>query len=180
MSAILFAIHGYIGAGKTTLATKLENIGAGVTLPQDEWMTMLYGNNPPEHLFAEMYDRVSTLRKMLARKLLLRGVSVIFDDGFWSVKSRGELIDLANSVEAQLILIDLSRLDFDTLWQRVSDRNSRVSTEKNLFIDKNTFDSLKPKFESIGVAEGIQTYSLEQIIERYTISSDDVIDAQIK
>ncbi|GAA2756515.1 putative kinase [Actinopolymorpha rutila] len=38
-------IHGYIGAGKTTLAKRLERDADAVRFTLDEWLTALYGDD---------------------------------------------------------------------------------------------------------------------------------------
>jgi predicted kinase len=40
-------IHGYLGAGKTTFARRLEEELPAIRFSHDEWMTNLYGDDPP-------------------------------------------------------------------------------------------------------------------------------------
>lgn len=54
-------IYGYLGAGKTTLARRLERELLAIRFTQDEWMSRLYGDDPPEERFADCSARVSGL-----------------------------------------------------------------------------------------------------------------------
>ena len=44
-------IHGYLGAGKTTLALKMEQELPAIRFTHDEWMTRMYGDDPPVDQF---------------------------------------------------------------------------------------------------------------------------------
>ena len=52
-------IHGFLGVGKTTLARRLEQDIPAIRFSHDEWMTRLYGDDPPVEHFAEFCRRVS-------------------------------------------------------------------------------------------------------------------------
>ena len=54
-------LHGFVGGGKTTFARKLEREYRAVRFTHDEWMHKLYGPNPSEDQFAELYSRVGEL-----------------------------------------------------------------------------------------------------------------------
>jgi predicted kinase len=58
-TATAFLIHGYLGAGKTTLARRLEVEQAAIRFTHDEWMRSLYGDDPPETRLSEYAKRVS-------------------------------------------------------------------------------------------------------------------------
>ena len=54
-------IHGYLGAGKTTLARRLEREAPAIRFTHDEWMARLYGIDPPaERITAQGSPRRST------------------------------------------------------------------------------------------------------------------------
>jgi predicted kinase len=52
-------IHGYVGAGKTTFARRLEQELPAIRFSHDEWMTRLYGDDPPVDQIPELQHRVS-------------------------------------------------------------------------------------------------------------------------
>jgi predicted kinase len=69
-TATAFLIHGYLGAGKTTLARRLEIEEAAIRFTHDEWMRFLYaprdarscwptGDDLPETRFSKYAERVS-------------------------------------------------------------------------------------------------------------------------
>lgn len=58
---LAFLLHGYLGVGKTTLARRLEAEHAAFRFTHDEWVRALYGQDPPEALFADSAGRVSGL-----------------------------------------------------------------------------------------------------------------------
>ena len=85
---IAHLIHGYIGAGKTTFARKLEKEQSAVRFSADEWMVALYGHNPPVEHFAEYFESVDELIWKTALDVLQVGCDVIIDSGFWTRVSR--------------------------------------------------------------------------------------------
>jgi hypothetical protein len=54
-------IYGFLGVGKTTLARQLEHTVPAIRFSHDEWMTRLYGDDPPVEDFPEFCRRVSEL-----------------------------------------------------------------------------------------------------------------------
>jgi predicted kinase len=48
----LHMMYGLVGAGKTTLAKTLEQDLPAIRFTFDEWMSRLYGDNPPLEHFA--------------------------------------------------------------------------------------------------------------------------------
>ena len=78
----IHAIHGFIGAGKTTFARQLETQLPALRLNSDEWMVQLYGPDPPEEVFRPGIVRVNVLMRQLAERALTLGLHVVLDDGF--------------------------------------------------------------------------------------------------
>jgi predicted kinase len=103
----IHAVHGYIGAGKTTFARRLERELPALRLNSDEWMVQLYGPDPPEEVFRPGVARVQTLQRNLAERALHLGVSVVLDDGYWSRASRDELRSWAARLGVPLRLYTL-------------------------------------------------------------------------
>ena len=91
-----YLICGFIGAGKTTFARKLEKETGAVRFTKDEWMVAIFGNNPPKDAlendaFHEYDAKMTKLATEVALKCLTAGTSVIIDDGFWYRKQRDEI-----------------------------------------------------------------------------------------
>ena len=110
-------VCGLPGAGKTTLARRLERDHDAVRLCPDEWMG---------RLGADLYDgparqAVEQLQWELARRLLRLGLVVVIEWGTWARRERDELREEARLLGAA---VELRFLDetIDVLWERVRSR----------------------------------------------------------
>lgn len=86
--ATIHLLHGLPGTGKTTFARRLAADTGAVRLNHDEWMTALYGHNPPAAHFADFHDRILVLIWQMAAEFTQRDIDVILDHGFWTRASR--------------------------------------------------------------------------------------------
>lgn len=117
VSGRLILLCGLAGAGKTTLAKRLEVDGA-VRMCPDEWLAALG---------FDIYDRdarvaVEVLQWELSQTLVVRGVTVVDESGFWKRSER----DLRrNWARERGIQVELRFLDapIDVLTARVIERN---------------------------------------------------------
>ena len=87
-TATAFLIHGYLGAGKTTLARRIEVEQAAIRLTHDEWMRSLYGDDPPETHFSEYAKRVSGVMETVWTRCVALKMNVVLDFGFWKRNER--------------------------------------------------------------------------------------------
>jgi predicted kinase len=142
--ATLHMIYGFVGAGKTTFAKGLEHSLPGVRFTHDEWMTKLYGENPPLEKFAEYYSRVQELIWVYAARLLELKQDVILDSGFWSRIARDEA--RAKALGATYKLYFLAAPE-DVLKERVRKRNENL--QGSLYIDDHAFELFKSRFETL-------------------------------
>jgi predicted kinase len=140
-------IHGYLGAGKTTLARKLENDLPAIRFTHDEWMARLYGDDPPADEFQALYRRVSERIDSLWPRCLELGVDVVLDLNFWSRRQRDETRATALTLGANTRLYRLTCSE-DEARSRVEKRN--LNLDGSLFINRNTFEILKSRFEPLG------------------------------
>ena len=145
--AILHLIHGYIGAGKTTFAKKLEVETGAIRFSPDEWMIERHGINPPIDMFGKYEEAIRVEILLAARQALKAGKDVIFDFGLWTRKERDEYRHLAKELGVESRLYFLST-DSDLAKQRTLTRTETMP-EGALFIDENAFEILKVKFESL-------------------------------
>ena len=81
MSATLFLLVGLPGAGKTTLARRLETEHAALRLTPDEWMLPLFG---AAEVGTKRWLLESELLWSVAARVLTLGLSVILDYGCWA------------------------------------------------------------------------------------------------
>ena len=141
----LHAIHGFIGAGKTTLARRLEEELPALRLNSDEWMVQLYGSDPPEEVFRPGLDRVNRLIRQLAERALTLGLNVVLDDGYWTRASRDDLRAWADTLNVPLHLYSLN-LPEDEARRRVTRRNAEPGS---LYIAPETFRLFWSRFEPL-------------------------------
>jgi predicted kinase len=139
-------IHGYLGAGKTTFARHLERDIPAIRFSHDEWMTRLYGDNPPVEHFADFYRRIYELTEEVWCRCLELGLDVVLDFGFWNRQERDDTRAKISTLGAQLRLYRLSCSE-DEAWQRIVRRNADL--QGSLVIDRNAFEGFKERFEPL-------------------------------
>lgn len=150
--AVVHMIHGFLGAGKTTYARHLETETGALRLSHDEWMSRLYGDDPPVDQFADFHARVSEQITDVWSECVARNVSVILDSGFWKRNERDQVRAAAKRLGAEVRLHALSCPE-DVAWARIEARNTSLGG--SLFISRSTFDLLKTRFERLGPDEQI-------------------------
>lgn len=143
-------IHGYLGAGKTTLAKQLEDEFRAVRYSLDEWVVALYGDDPPGEHIPDYTRRVYTLINTQWPRVLSRGIDVILDFGFWTRQWRDDVRKLAEEVNATTRLYWVQCGD-DTAWARLRARNN--NTQGSLYVANDSFKTLRERFEPLGEDE---------------------------
>jgi predicted kinase len=118
----LHVVVGLPGAGKTTLARRLEADLPALRLTPDEWMVPLFGE--PEA--GGKRDDVEGLLIGLALRSLALGVDVVLDFGVWSRDERTCLRHLAAFQGAETRLHYLP-VDPSEQWRRLSARDESTS-----------------------------------------------------
>lgn len=111
---------GLAGAGKTTMATRLEADGA-VRMCPDEWLV---------RLGFDIYDpdaraHVQSLQWELSQALLVKGLTVVDERGFWrrSERDRFRLWAREHEVAVELCFLDAA---VAVLTDRVAERNRNL------------------------------------------------------
>jgi predicted kinase len=150
VAGTLHVIHGFIGTGKTTFAKRLEQELPGIRFTPDEWMTTLYGTDPPEADFPTYFERVRQLMERTWLRCLELGEQVILDGGAWRRAERDGLRALAASVGATFIIYDLS-VPHEVALSRVLRRNDE--DPGHLHIAENTYWTLLRRFEPLAMDE---------------------------
>ena len=112
-------IHGYIGAGKTTFARRLERQLPAIRFSHDEWMTCLYGDDPPVDQFPDFHQRVLKMIDFYWTRCVALGLDVVLDLGFWSRRQRDETRAAAFALGGSAWLYRLECPD-DEAWQWVA------------------------------------------------------------
>ncbi len=139
-------IHGYLGAGKTTFAKQLERSIPAIRFSHDEWMTRLYGDDPPAEHFADFYLRVYEQVEEIWPRCLELGVDVVLDFGFWNRQERDDTRAKLSALGAEARLYRLTCSE-DEAWRRIEKRNTDL--QGSLVIVRNTFEVLRGRFQPL-------------------------------
>ena len=117
----LHIICGLPGSGKTTLAKRLENELPALRLCPDEWMERIVGDGHNE----PMRNAIESTQWKVAERVLVLGVDVILENGFWAREERYEYRSRAESlgVELEIHFLDVPK---DELLRRLEARNSAL------------------------------------------------------
>jgi predicted kinase len=140
-------IHGYLGAGKTTFARRLEQELSAIRFTHDQWMARLYGIDPPAERFADYGARVSAQIDSLWPRCLQLGLDVVLDLNFWTRRRRDATRMKAQSLGAAVRLYRLACPD-GVAWRRIERRNASLDGS-SLFIARKTFEGLRARFEPL-------------------------------
>ena len=143
----LHLIHGYIGAGKTSFAKKLEHELNCVRFTSDEWVIALYGDNPPQDKFRDYEDRIKVLIWQVAKRILETGNDVILDLGVWKRSERDKWRAIAKEMSVGFKLYNVT-CPLEIAKQRTLQRTHNMPAGA-LVIDENAFDTLQQYFEPI-------------------------------
>ncbi len=110
---------GLPGAGKTTLAKRLEADGHGVRICTDDWKDEL-GIAPTDLAF---HERLQVVLYRHALALLRQGVDVILEDGLWRREERTQKFADVRAAGAR-IEWHVFDVPLQVLWSRLERRNA--------------------------------------------------------
>jgi predicted kinase len=143
-------LHGFLGAGKTTFARQLERQLPAVRYTPDEWLSRLFGDDPPADQFQRHLDAVFELMAAHWRMVIRCGADVVLDYGFWSRASRDAARRSAAALGCNTRLYALHCSE-PTARRRCRERNHNLAG--SLLITDPTFDALKARFEPLALDE---------------------------
>lgn len=152
--AQIFLIHGFLGVGKTTIAEQLSQEQAAIRFTHDEFMSILYGKDPPIELFAEYKTRVDQVIDLMWKRCAAAGAKVVLDLNFWTRLERNDVRRFLTQQNIPFKLIQVQCPE-NIAIARVLKRNE--NPENRLYISEATFKTLASRFEALGDDEPHET-----------------------
>jgi predicted kinase len=150
---IAYVICGFIGAGKTTFARKLEKETGAIRITKDEWIVKIFGNDITSDKNFARYDKNTTeLAKDIAFKILRAGNDVIIDEGFWAISQRNEIKERIIQAGAKWVLYYVEA-DLDEMRLRVVNRSQDPGND-SFEISEEMFDGYVKYWEPPTTDEG--------------------------
>jgi hypothetical protein len=149
---VVYVLCGFIGAGKTTFARKLEADTGAVRITKDEWLIRLFGNDPTFDGFATYDARICELSRDFAFHLAGKGVDVILDEGFWAREERMDIRRRIDAIGAEAVLYYL-HTPIETIRERVAARNLDP-TPDSFMITSDMLERYLPHWEPPREDEG--------------------------
>ena len=136
---IVYIICGFIGAGKTTFAKKLEKKTGAVRITKDEWSICLIGNDPTIDGYEEWDHKICELSRDFAFQLAEKGIDVIIDEGFWEKELREEMRRRTGRIGAKAVMYYVET-PIETIQERVVGRNDNF-TKDSFKISREMLDN---------------------------------------
>jgi predicted kinase len=127
-SPTVYLICGFIGAGKTTFAKKLEEKTGAVRVTKDEWLIRLIGNDPTIDGYEEWDHKICGLSRDIAFQLAEKGIDVIIDEGFWAKEQRDEMRGRTGTIGAKAVMYYVET-PIETIRERVVGRNNNLTKD---------------------------------------------------
>jgi len=134
----VYVLCGFIGAGKTTFARKLEERTGAVRITKDEWLIRLIGNDPTIDGYEDFDSKICGLSRDVAFQLVEKGIDVIIDEGFWAKEQRVALRRRIEGMGAEEVLYYLDT-PIETIRERVA-RRSASPTKDSFRISRELLD----------------------------------------
>lgn len=122
--ATLFITCGVQGAGKTTLAKRIEKEHQAIRLTPDDWLRELF---PAERsdVSPEIRAAMEALHWSMALRALEVGCNVVLDFGLWAREERDRFRSEAQAIGARVILLLLDP-PREELVRRLVQRNAEA------------------------------------------------------
>jgi predicted kinase len=121
--ATVHLLCGLPGAGKTTVARRLEREQRAVRFTLDEWMLTLFDLTPYDEEYVARADRVKELIWNMAESVLALGHDVVLDWSQWSRAARETARQRGEALRAD-VLLHYVDIPLAIAEERLRDRNA--------------------------------------------------------
>ena len=159
---IAYVICGFIGAGKTTFARKLEKETGAIRVTKDEWIIKIFGNKITLDNNFEVYDKnITKLATDIAFKILKAGKDVIIDEGFWVKSQRDNIKKKILQVGAKPIFYYIES-SVEKMKERVINR-SKNPTKDSFEISEEMFNSYLKYWQSPDESENVKVVKSSEL-----------------
>jgi len=159
---IVYVICGFIGAGKTTFARKLEKETNAIRITKDEWIIKIFGNKITSDKNFEVYDKnITQLAQDLAFKILKAGKDVIIDEGFWVKSQRDDIKKKILDIGAKPIFYYLQN-SVDKMKERVANR-SKNPPKDSFEISEEMFNSYLKYWQAPDESENVKVVKSSEL-----------------
>jgi hypothetical protein len=150
----VYVICGFIGAGKTTFARKLEKQTGAIRVTKDEWIIKIFGNKIASDKNFGVFDKnITELATDIVFKILRAGTDVIIDEGFWVKSQRDDIKKKILDVGAKPIFYYVE-CPVEKMRKRVVSRNKGSSID-SFEISEEMFDRYLKYWEPPKKEEGM-------------------------
>jgi predicted kinase len=112
-------------SGKTTEAQKLEKQYNALVLTPDTWHIKLFGNDTMEKEHDRKHSTVESIMWETAERVLLLGIDVILDFGFWAKEERDDFRNRAKNLGVNF-KIHYMNTPIEELYKRLDIRNKQL------------------------------------------------------
>lgn len=127
-SATVYIICGFIGAGKTTFAKKLEKETGALRITKDEWLISLFGHDPSIPNYEKYNQQICEISRSIVFQFAQKGIDVIIDEGFWAKEERDEMRKQIQSFGAKAVLYYV-KTPIEVMRERTLGRNHNFSKD---------------------------------------------------
>jgi hypothetical protein len=146
----VYMVHGFLGAGKTTLATLIADGVNAVLISADEWYMTLFG--------AAIQIGIDLASEARMRNLLWRhwpqvaaaGADIVLDFGFWTREERDRVRATCAQLGAEVVLFEVVTGEATALARCLA-RNK--APDGHFIIDERTYRQLRAGFEPLQADE---------------------------
>ena len=149
-------IAGKTGAGKSTVARELLRRTSAAYFSIDEWMeTLFWADCPEKNDYPWALERVRRCEEQMrnvAAQLANSHVSAVLDLGFTQREQRLRWMNCARQAGA-CVTLEVLDSPAEVRWQRVCERNQRVSETYTFAVTREMFDLMEALWEPVSEEE---------------------------